>query len=629
MNSTRTKNYYRIGLTLAILAMVAITSLAGAVNVRADAPDLPSNFYGYVQFVTGDGEPAVDTTLVVEGAGISASTKIVATGETPPLGYVINVPGVIATDAGKPLTFKINGRVVLTNATWSSGTNISKNLHPPQALPGGPYTGTYGVPVTLTASANDLGNDVSDSTGFMWDLDHNGTYETAGKSVSNTWTSVGTHIVGLQVTDGQGGVGTATVEVTVGKATATVTLDDLNQTYDGAPKAATVTTVPAGLTVSVTYAGSTTAPTAAGSYAVVATITDPNYSGSVSDTLVIDKATSSTLVSGGGMFEYDGLPHPATVAVTGAGGLSLTPAPVYSCSTAPVNVADTPCSASYTFAGDDNHYGSTGSATITITQAAATVTLSNLSYVFDGTPKSATVTTVPDGLSVSITYGGSPTAPTDPGSYAVVATITDPNYSGSASDTLVIYAKHSIPLVTGWNLVSFNLIPTNPATGLVDTKIEDVLAGLSTNFDQVFAWDATGGHSGVGNWLGFTRGVPFGNSLTDLTDQTGFWIHMTAPAILDVVGNQPTTTTIALHNHAGNWNLVGYPARDNKVMPGVFAGSGINLAFAYHASDVSDPWKLYDAGAPSWSYDLTSLDPGWGYWVYTAVDGGSWTVTYP
>ena len=76
----------------------------------------------------------------------------------------------------------------------------------------------------------------------------------------------------------------------------------------------------------------------------------------------IDKATSTTVVTGG-TFTYDGNPHPATVSVTGAGGLNLTPAPSYSggCSAAPVYVnqtTPTPCTASYTYVGDDNHTSS-------------------------------------------------------------------------------------------------------------------------------------------------------------------------------------------------------------------------------------------------------------------------------
>ena len=58
-----------------------------------------------------------------------------------------------------------------------------------------------------------------------------------------------------------------------------------------------------------------------------------------------------------------------------------------------------------------------------------------MTQVYDGTPKSVTVTTSPLGLSVSVTYNGSPLAPTDVGNYAVVATITDPNYTGSANGT--------------------------------------------------------------------------------------------------------------------------------------------------------------------------------------------------
>jgi sugar lactone lactonase YvrE len=73
-----------------------------------------------------------------------------------------------------------------------------------------------------------------------------------------------------------------------------------------------------------------------------------------------------------------------------------------------------------------------------VNQAKATVTLSNLSQTYTGSPLSATVTTIPTGLTVSVTYNGSTTAPTAAGSYAVIATISNPNYVGSASGTLTI-----------------------------------------------------------------------------------------------------------------------------------------------------------------------------------------------
>lgn len=70
--------------------------------------------------------------------------------------------------------------------------------------------------------------------------------------------------------------------------------------------------------------------------------------------------------------------------------------------------------------------------------ATATVTLSNLTQTYTGSAKSVTVTTNPAGLACSVTYNGSATQPTDAGSYPVVATVTAPGYTGSASGTLVI-----------------------------------------------------------------------------------------------------------------------------------------------------------------------------------------------
>ncbi|HOH52430.1 MAG TPA: MBG domain-containing protein, partial [Candidatus Hydrogenedentes bacterium] len=73
-----------------------------------------------------------------------------------------------------------------------------------------------------------------------------------------------------------------------------------------------------------------------------------------------------------------------------------------------------------------------------ISRAAATVTLGDLTPTYDGTPKAASATTAPAGLAVDLTYDGSPAAPTDAGSYAVVGTVDDVNYQGTASGALVI-----------------------------------------------------------------------------------------------------------------------------------------------------------------------------------------------
>lgn len=66
--------------------------------------------------------------------------------------------------------------------------------------------------------------------------------------------------------------------------------------------------------------------------------------------------------------------------------------------------------------------------------------LSSLEQTYDGTPKSVTVSTVPDSLPVSITYNGDTIVPVNAGTYTVQVSLLDSNYVtiGSTSATLEI-----------------------------------------------------------------------------------------------------------------------------------------------------------------------------------------------
>src|SRR5204862_4401385 len=106
------------------------------------------------------------------------------------------------------------------------------------------------------------------------------------------------------------------------KAAASITLGNLTCTYDGSAKSATATTTPAGLsTVSITYDGSAAAPTNAGSYAVVASLTNANYTASnATGTLTINKGTATITLSNLTQ-PYNGSPKSAT-ATTSPSSLS-------------------------------------------------------------------------------------------------------------------------------------------------------------------------------------------------------------------------------------------------------------------------------------------------------------------
>ena len=96
----------------------------------------------------------------------------------------------------------------------------------------------------------------------------------------------------------------------------------------------------------------------------------------------------------------------------------------------------------YAYAGDTNYNAATlqGQSGLTVTANSATISITNLDQNYDGQPKPVTVTTTPVGLAVQISYLGSRTSgpPTFAGTYLVQATITDPNYTGSATATLTV-----------------------------------------------------------------------------------------------------------------------------------------------------------------------------------------------
>ena len=228
--------------------------------------------------------------------------------------------------------------------------------------------------------------------------------------------------------------GTASGTLNIGKASGKITLGSLSQIYDGTAKRATATTSPAGGNVIVTYSGTSTPPIGAGSYGVVATIDDSNFlpNTSASGTLIVAKA-SGTIALGGLSQTYDGTGKTVT-ATTSPAGAKVTFSYAGSAN-APVNAGSYPVTATI---NDPNFLTSSAPGTLVIAKAAGTVTLGSLNQTYDGTAKNATATTVPSGKTVTFSYAGSSTAPLNAGSYPVVATLTDTNFQGTASGTLII-----------------------------------------------------------------------------------------------------------------------------------------------------------------------------------------------
>lgn len=233
--------------------------------------------------------------------------------------------------------------------------------------------------------------------------------------------------------------GSASNTLHVLKGNATFTFGDLSQTYDGTPRPVTVTTAPPGLSVSTTYDGLSEVPVNAGTYAVASTVVDANYQGAASEVLHVGKA-SATIALGDLAQTYDGTPRPVSVSTTPSG---LSTSITYD------GLAQVPANAgSYAVAASiaDANYQGTASDVLQVSKASATITLGDLSQTYDGTARPVSVTTTPAGLTVGVTFDASAEVPVNAGTYAVAASITDPNYAGTASD--VLHVAKAIATIT-------------------------------------------------------------------------------------------------------------------------------------------------------------------------------------
>ena len=220
-----------------------------------------------------------------------------------------------------------------------------------------------------------------------------------------------------------------------------VSLSNLAQTYDGAPKSATVTTAPAGLATVVSYNGSYAAPSNAGSYAVVATVAESGYSGSATGMLTVARAAASVTLTNL-LQTYAGTARPAAATCVPAVACSLT----YDGSpAAPTNAGSYAVVAAVT----DANYQGGATGTLTVAKADADVAFDGLSASYDGTGKAATVSTIPAGLSVDLTYNGSAVLPVSTGAYAVVAAVNEANYQGGATDVFTIAKGSAAVTLTG------------------------------------------------------------------------------------------------------------------------------------------------------------------------------------
>lgn len=383
-------------LLLLFVFLGALPGCGGTASSKTSPPIAASVSFGNLaQMYTGQ---SIAVSVATLPAGLSVSVTYNGSTNAPTAAGSYAVVGTI-TSAG--YTGTASGTLVISKAT---ATVILANMS--QTYTGSPLA------VTTATSPSGLGVAVSYN----------------GNAVAPT--AAGSYPVTATISD-PNYMGGATGTLSIAPASVSITLSGLSQTYTGAPVPVTAITKPAGLNVVTTYDGATAVPSAAGTYVVKATVSDPNYAGTANGTLSVAPATASITVSGLSQ-TYTGAPLVVTTTTNPAGLNVMT---TYNGSTVAPTAAGT-----YGVVANvvSPNYAGSANGTFLVHRAAATVTLGNLNQTFENSPLSVSTITVPAGLPANATYNGSTTPPTNEGSYQATATISNPNYSGSASGTLTI-----------------------------------------------------------------------------------------------------------------------------------------------------------------------------------------------
>jgi hypothetical protein len=260
----------------------------------------------------------------------------------------------------------------------------------------------------------------------------------------------------------------ATGTLVISSSVANIYITNFNKVYNGAAQTPTVTS---SYSYSITYNGSPTPPTNTGNYTTIATINDGVHTGADTVTMTIIKATPVIVWANPSAITFgtalSGTQLNATTSVSGSFTYLPASGTILNAGTYVLSTSFTPTDAS-------NYNTATAEVTITVNKASATLTLSNLNQAYDGTPKPVTITSSPSGLDgITLTYNGSVTVPTSAGSYAVIGSLINSNYTASdVSGTLVISNASYIlswstptPMQQGTSLSAIQLNATSNIAG--------------------------------------------------------------------------------------------------------------------------------------------------------------------
>jgi hypothetical protein len=531
-----------------------------AISFTTEPPASVSAGFNFSAEVTLDESGSVFTAdnqalpLTLTGTGTLSNNSVsLANGVATYNSLQVSLPGTgDALTAGLTLNPNITPTALSISATSSTFNVIASST----TTTASNATATYSAnaqSITLTANVTSAGGTVNAGTITFAVLNGStpiGTVVTSttvangAASVSYTLpagTAAGTYTI--QAVYNAGGAFTTssdtTHSLTIQKATATVALHSLSQTYTGASLAATATTTPAGLTVTFTYTGtggttyatSATAPTAAGSYTVVATVNDPNYTGTATGTLVIGQATPSITWTTPAAITYGTALSATQLDATSpvAGSFAYTPA-----SGAMLTAGPHTLSVTFTPTDTTDYTTATTTVQITVSQATPSITWATPAAITYGTALSATQLNATSPVAGTFAYTPASGATLTAGAHtlSVTFTPTDTTDYTTATSTIQLTVNQATQTI---NFAA----PTSPVNYGVAPIVLAATGGASGN-PVIFSIV-----SGPGTLSGSTLTITGTGTVVIAANQAGNANYVAAPQVTQPVVVNAAAQTIS------------------------------------------------------------------------------------
>ena len=151
----------------------------------------------------------------------------------------------------------------------------------------------------------------------------------------------------------------------------------------------------------------------------------------------------------------------------------------------------------------------------------------------------------------------------------------------------------------GWNLISFNVEPT-------DRRIDQVLASIAGSYTIVRTYDR-------GTFETYLPTLPVDmNDLQEMDALHGYWLYMTRPDTL-LVGGSPMSSATPITLQSG-WNLAGYLPSSPRTPSTALASIAASLAVA-RGYEPGAGYQSWYPNVPTLS-DMAEMRTGHGYWMY-------------